>query len=642
MSLWNLDYYVLGEFITCVLTFILSCNIFLSFSFYDKRQRFFGYAVISTFFSALFDISSAFCITYADKIPTWMGTLSSTLFYIFLIATPFFICCYAIEIAYAYRDSKRRSMFTLCVVIGVAYFVIIIVNLFTGIVFRHDKELGYVHGKLGYITYLMTGIYACITVFSVIVNKKSMAKRMFWVFVAYPFISCIFVGVQFNNPKILLTGISSFTALLFAYIFIQSDLLEYDTATGLMNENKLRKQINQKKQKGAVYVFYIENMKLLQNNMDISKLNMLMLDIGKEFSNVFDRSAFHISTSRFAAIGKKIDFVVEKGNKIERYIRNLVNKPDLGLPTAINFHSAVANLADYDFTYSTLTDVINAMLKKAKNNDFRNVQVCDESIIKDIENRHHIYAVLKDVLENDSSRLKMWYQPIYSFKEKKYTHLEALARINGTEIGDISPVDFISVAESKGLISPLGEIIFEKVCRFISENNTVVDTVAVNFSIFQLINSDFVDKVVSILSKYNLKPSNIIMEVKEDIFIDDYYYIILENMTKLSDLGIQFHLDNFGTGKSNVEKFIKLPFNTVKFDITLTKMAELSKNEDSLFSGMAATFKNAKFSVIAEGVETRNQLILANKAGVDYVQGFISGPPMPGDKIIDFLKRKNV
>ena len=324
--LLNLDEYVLGELITCFLSFILLCNIFVSFSFYDQRQRYFGLSGICCFFSALFDILSSICASYYKFIPSWVGTVVSTLFYLFLIALAFFISCYAVAVAYIYKPAKKRRLIMLCYIIFAVYVVIIIANIFTGIVFKHDPVLGYVRGPANLIAYVMTAIFSIITVFSVIINKKTMAKRMFIVFMLYPVICCFFVFIQFNNKELLLTGLASFTALFFGYVAIQADLLEYDTATGLMTENKLKQQISQKKGNGTLYVLAIENMKLLHTNMDAAKFNMMVLNIGKEFSHIFENSAYHISTSRFAAITKKLDEAVEKGNRLEKYIKNLINE----------------------------------------------------------------------------------------------------------------------------------------------------------------------------------------------------------------------------------------------------------------------------------------------------------------------------
>ena len=640
MYIWNLDYYVLGEVITCLLSFILCCSIFVSFSFYDKRQRIFGWAVVATFLSSLFDIASSFCVSYVEIVPTWIGTICSTLFYLSLCAVPFFISLYAVEISFAYRPEERKKLIFFNICCCVVYLIFIIVNLFTGIVFRYDVQLGYVRGSLNLIAYFLTGVFTVITIVSVLINKKSMAKRIYLVFLAYPIISVAFLVIQFTNNQLLMTGLASFAALLCIYLTIQSDLLEYDVSTGLMTENKLRKQIASKRGEGALYVLSIENMKMLLTNMDATKLNMMILNIGKEFSKTFERSVFHISTSRFAAIGKNMEDTVEKGQKIENYLKKLSEDSDLGLPTNVEFHSAVINLHDYDFTYSTLMDVINTMLLRARNSGLRTIQVCDESVILEISRKQNIYNILKRELNSEDPKIQVWYQPVYSLKDRRYTQIEALARLNGTELGDISPAEFIPIAESKGLIDKLGQLIFDKVCKFISEDVDLIRTVSVNFSVFQMANSNVVNNVLSTIEKYKISTSNIVIEVDENIFDETYYNIIVENIKKLSEAGIRFHLDNFGTGKANINQIFSLPFTKIKFSRALLLMAEKSNSEGNLLTGLANTFRKAKFKTLAVGVETKEQLILVNRAGIGYVQGFLSCKPMPPEKTVNFLEVK--
>ena len=105
MDITSLDYHCLGELVTCILSLILCCNIVISFSFYEKRHRLFLYCGVASFFSTLFDIFAVVCITFYQNIPLWVGTSISTIFFIFLIMVPYSLCCYASDIAFAYKSS---------------------------------------------------------------------------------------------------------------------------------------------------------------------------------------------------------------------------------------------------------------------------------------------------------------------------------------------------------------------------------------------------------------------------------------------------------------------------------------------------------------------------------------------------------
>ena len=217
--------------------------------------------------------------------------------------------------------------------------------------------------------------------------------------------------------------------------------------------------------------------------------------------------------------------------------------------------------------------------------------------------------------------------------------MEALSRLRGTELGDISPVEFVNVAESRGLIERLGFVAFEKVCKFISENRDIVDAVSINFSVYQMTNPNLIKNVLETIQHFNLKPENIIMEITESIFIDNYA-LVHDNMVKLSQSGIKFYLDDFGTGYSNLTNVVALPFSTIKLDRSLVLMMEENERGVQLFMNLVNTFKDAGLNILVEGVETNNQNNLVEKAGVNYIQGFLYSRPLSPQDCIEVLNRE--
>lgn len=638
MSFAALQYNIIGELITCVFALILCCNILVSFSLYDKRHRLFFYGGVSSFLAALFDIFAVICITNYKTVPIALSTTVSTIFFIFLIAIPYSLAVYANDVAFAYKKGKKYTYYLSGVVYAI-YLIIVLLNIKTGWIFRYDPELGYVRGPLKFLTYGLTLWFSIITVVVVALNKKSIARRLFYVFMIYPFVSVFFLVFQFLDNTVILTGISSFSALFFAYITIQSDLMEFDLITGLMTESKLKKHVSLKNTEGVLYVLSIENMNNIQSNMEVSSLNTMLLNLGKELSKYFERNTYHISTSRFAGICKSKDEAVAYSQAIEKYINDLNNSLDTVLSSPLEVYSASLAFSKGEVSYGNLIEIINNMLVKCKNDGTRTMQICDEAILVDMERKRYIHKILRRELRLDSEQFQVWYQPIYSLKEKKFTYMEALSRLNNTELGNIPPGEFVGVAENRGLIEKLGFVAFEKVCKFISENRDLVSAVSINFSVYQMTNPKVVENVLGTVARFGLSPSNIIMEITESIFIENFE-LVLNNMKKLSEAGIKFYLDDFGTGYSNLSNVIALPFSTIKIDRTLVLMAEESKKGEHLFSNLISTFKDANLTILVEGVETNNQNYLVEKAGTDLIQGFLYSRPLPPEDCIELLKKQ--
>lgn len=639
MDLANLDYYILGEVVTCILSLILCCNIFMSFSIYDRRHRLFMYGGVSSFIACLFDVLSVICISNCKNIPIGLCTTVSTVFFLFLLMIPLVMSDYVMDMA----SVEKKVVSSLCAANGTVYAlwtIIVLLNIKTGWLFHYDAVQGYVRGPLKNLTYILTGYYAVITIGIVIVIRKNLARRMIIVFTCYPLVSFSFLAIQFFYPKVLLTGTAAFSALLFAYITIQSDLLDFDVVTGLMTENKLKRQITSKKGQSYLYVLSIDNMNLIQSNMEVAALNQMLLNLGKEFYRLFERTSYHISSNRFGGMCSSLDELKSFSEQIDKYIISLNTDLNTILPAPLETYASAIAFANGDVTYENLIEVINNRFIKSKNDGQRSLQLCDDAILVDMERKRYIHKILKRELKLESEQFQVYFQPIYSIGDKKFTYMEALSRLQGTEIGDIPPQEFVYVAENRGLIEKLGFVMFEKVCKFISDNRDVVNAVSINFSVYQMTNPNLVQNVLSTIERFNLSPSNIIMEITESIFIDNYD-LVHANMTKLAEAGVKFYLDDFGTGYSNLANVIALPFSTIKIDRTLVLMMEDSQKGVTLFRNLVSTFKDAGLKILVEGVETNNQNYLVEKAGADYIQGFLYSRPLPPQECVELLKKQS-
>lgn len=638
MAFMGLDYFCFGEIFTCIFSLIMTVNILMSYSFDDRKHRLFLYGSTSSFITAFCDIISVVCITYYYKIPLWLGTASTTIFFLLLCMIPLIIYSYANNLAFSYSKIGKIFLY-INRAFYLVYVIIVFINIKTGWIFRYDMELGYVRGPLKNITYLLTGYYAVHTVVSTIIKHKTMPRRVFFVFLIYPFISMGFLCFQLFNAKVIMTGVASFAALFFVYITIQADLQEYDVITGLMTEPKLKKYVTERSSEGYLFVLSIENSNMLMQNMDSTEMNQLLFSIGKQITRHFKNFSYHVSTNRFAGICSSMEELYDFSECIEQFINDVNKNYDDLLPAPLDAYYVGVNFVKGKISYETLTEVINDILIKEKKENHHTLKICDDSILLSMERKKEIYKILKRELNIDSSQFQIWYQPIYSVQEKKFTYMEALARLNFTEIGNIPPVEFIEVAENRGLIEKLGFVVFEKVCKFISENINIIQAVSVNFSVYQMVNPNVVEKVLSTIRKYNLSPNRLIMEITESIFIEDFN-VVKANMITLAKEGIRFYLDDFGTGYSNLANVVKLPFSTIKIDRSLVLMTEDDANGELFLKNILSTFKDAGFDILVEGVETMSQSETVQNDGADYIQGFLFSRAIPEKECIELFKKQ--
>ena len=631
------DYFIIGEFISCWGSFLICINTLLSYALYDKRQRMFLYAALSTLLASLFNIFSVYCIAHFSPQTSGACIFSTTLYFLVLLICPYVMSSYVCDMAFQH-PKRKRIFYSVGGIVQVAYMLVVLINIKTGWIFYYDSAAGYTRGPFKYITYILSSLYGFSIVVMVLIQRKYLARRIFWVFMIYPFISLAFVAIQFIYPRILLTGIASFTSVLFAYLTIQSYTMEINLATGLMNEGRLRKRIASQRSGGVLFVMTIDNITMIQSSLDVAEFNQMFLHLGKIFMTYYPRNSFILSINRIAAIGKNVEEVKNKAQLIAADIEKLSSDINSVIPIPVDSYSAAIEFSKEENEFDSLMDLINNMLTRAKTEQLKKLQICDESIFMDRERKRYIYKILRRELTLESKQFQVWFQPIYSIENKKFEYMEALSRLRDTELGTIPPQEFVQVAENRGLIEMLGFVAFEKVCKFISENRDTVQAVSINFSAYQMMNPKIVENVLATIERFSLSPSNIIMEITESIFIENYD-LVMKNMLALTQAGVKFYLDDFGTGYSNLTNVISLPFSTIKMDRSLVLAMEEGNKGVSLFFDLVSTFKGVGFNILVEGVETNLQNKLVERAGVDYIQGFLYSRPLPPEECIELLRR---
>jgi EAL domain-containing protein (putative c-di-GMP-specific phosphodiesterase class I) len=224
--------------------------------------------------------------------------------------------------------------------------------------------------------------------------------------------------------------------------------------------------------------------------------------------------------------------------------------------------------------------------------------------------------------------------------------LEALLRWNHSEFGFIPPNEFIPFVEESGQIHQLGEWVLRSVCSQIKswqESGLGSIKVAVNLSAKQF-EGDISQMITAILMEHQISPSSLILEITEGTAMENVDQNII-TMEKLRNLGLEISIDDFGTGYSSLAYLKKFPIHTLKIDRSF--IMDIQKNLDDLAitQAIVAMAKNLRLKVLAEGVETAEQLQILRDAGCDYIQGYYYSQAIPAEEIprflgVDALKRK--
>lgn len=248
-----------------------------------------------------------------------------------------------------------------------------------------------------------------------------------------------------------------------------------------------------------------------------------------------------------------------------------------------------------------------------------------------------IEKALEEALRQDT--IEVHYQPIYNTKQNCYTSAEALVRFRDERLGNISPEIFIPLAEKTGNIVKLGNMVFEKVCKMIHDerlSETTIEYVEVNVSVIQCMQSDFVETILSIMEKYDVKPEQINLEITETAEINSIS-VLKENVERLHEKGISFSLDDYGSGYSTLGYIHQFPFSIIKLDKLMVWDGFENDRGRITLKHTVGMIKDLNLHIVAEGVETEQQQKRLAEMGVDYLQGWYYSKAVPKEEFISLI-----
>lgn len=457
------------------------------------------------------------------------------------------------------------------------------------------------------------------------------------------------------------TIISLFTliiifALLF-YIMISANkknkqliqMAYYDTLTGLPNIQYLKELLTEEIEKKtvkkrALLIINCSNFRIINLTYGYEYGDELLKKLSEKIQGLVNnnKKLFRFSDEKFGLFIEKYDSK-EDLVSITNRISQMFNKPfkvkDSEQNLAVEIGIVEIN-SHYD-KVDRILKVASISLNHVKDNDSVNYAFFNEVMESRLQREGLIEKELRlAIIENDTTKLYLEFQPQVDLKTNKVTCFEALARMRTESLGFISPFEFIDVAEKKQLIIPLGNFILKTACDFIrtlkAEGYGGIK-VAVNISGIQLLQDDFTDTVMDIIKKTDIEESNLELEITESVLLDNYE-VINKKLKNFRDLKIGIALDDFGTGYSSFSRLAELSIDTVKIDkYFIDKIA--SKEPIALITGDIISMSHKQgHTVVAEGVELQAQMDYLIENDCDIIQGYFFSKPLLEKDAIELLK----
>ena len=421
-------------------------------------------------------------------------------------------------------------------------------------------------------------------------------------------------------------------------------LAYYDALTELPNRSLLTKLVDQaltvaqrSKLHGSVLFIDLNRFKLINDTLGRHIGDELLREVARRFRGVLrDQDLVaRLGGDEFAVGLFEITQHYEASTVAQKLLQALhapflIDGHDLRVGGSIGISVYPQDGGDAE-TLLRLADIAMYRAKQVGDADGDHVAFYSQDMNQGMQERMRIESGLRHALGH--GQLLLHYQPKFSIASGKIIGAEALVRWHHPERGLVPPAEFIPLAEATGLVVQVGEWVLEAACAQAQEwkeRGLPPTRLAVNVSAREF-TSALPGRVMETLSRYGLEPSWLELEITESTLMHNIDRVI-GIMDRITAMGVTLSLDDFGTGYSSLSYLKRFPIDTLKIDRSFTTGIPGDANDCAIASTIISIAQQLNHKVIAEGVETVEQLAFLKSAGCDEVQGYLFSQPLPAEE----------
>jgi len=424
-------------------------------------------------------------------------------------------------------------------------------------------------------------------------------------------------------------------------------LANFDTVTQLPNralfEDRLTQAVAIAKatnQSLGVLFISLDQFKKVNDSLGHAPGDTLLREFAERLKSCISKSdtVARFGSDEFALLRTQIDDandVIETIGSLSQVLRFAFDLPGHELFATASVGVSLFPLDGEDC--QTLLKNAGAALYKAKRSGGANYQFFTADMHELATSRLALESNLRRAIQNEE--FLVHYQPRVSVDSLTITGIEALVRWQHPHLGLISPSEFIPLAEDTGLIVPIGEWVLRTAClqgrRWLDQGFAPV-RIAVNISARQFHDQDLAQTVIRILEETGLPPNYLELEITESSIMQNAEFAA-GMLNRLKSRGINISIDDFGTGFSSLASLKRLPIDALKIDQSFVRDATSDPDDAALVMAIITLAHNLRLKVIAEGVETEDQLRFLQLLRCDEIQGYFFSRPLPADTLVSLF-----
>lgn len=604
----------------------------------ERHHYYFMVMVITSLIGCIMNIGNTYGHMHMGVMSSWMLAILDYVFFVSQGLIMFEFAVYSVTLT-KNSISHIRMKLRLALYIPILFYIVVLIsNPYTKAIFYY-KDDTYCRGEQQLLVYGLAFYYVTFGILYVLREKKSTSKQLKFALACYCITGLFASFIQYLNPELLTHHIGFSICELIILLNLQKTEEFLESELNVYNKiafERLFRLNNNSNLSMRLLMINMEDLDFLMQSVGIDREKGILRNVAKFLDQVSGENTYYMENSTFYVV---VDGGEEKPAELIKKIETRFEKKwSNGIEeVAINYKMLLISIPE---DVKTLDELYfcnaNFMESTARNGHI--IEIKDVDFDK-IGRRMKVEQLIKKAIAEDN--FQIYYQPIYSTKEKRITSAEALIRLIDPEEGFVSPAEFIPIAEKNGSIIKIGEMVFEKVFQFIKRSNICklgIEYIEINLSVVQCMQKGLAKRVIQLIDSHGIDKKNINLEITETAAADSPK-TLMENMLELSNAEITFSLDDFGTGYSNISSLMSMPLDIIKFDKSMIDMVDTHEHGKNVIDSSVAMVKGMGLKIVAEGIEQEEQLKMLQDMGVDYIQGYYFSKPLPENEFIAYLEK---
>jgi len=509
--------------------------------------------------------------------------------------------------------------------------------------------VGYDEHHLHYIA-IFTQLGASVVASALLISDKKLFIPILFMLMLPLVIYFIFVGVWYGYILAVFSLI--FLAILLYASYNTNQLLQknyfqaqHDALTGLFNRRyfmeymeSLNERLRENNKTASLFLIDLDHFKMINDSLGHDIGDKLLIDVSKRIELYVKETHIlaRLGGDEFILVSKEFShktFNIDEGYSFAEGLINMIRQPYVidGHYLHISASIGVYQLDPSSLFTTNFIKEVDIAMYEAKGQGRNGVVVFNKDLEKRVERHLKIEQKLHGALKEN--KIHVYYQPQFD-RDEELAGCESLVRWYDDDLGVLGPEEFIAIAEKTGLILELGNYVLKETFETVNgwnEKGKKIKSFSVNVSMRQLLHEPFVDEVSYLMTTYfpQREPGQkIYFEITEHVFAEDVNKVV-SIMNRLQQMGISFSIDDFGTGYSSLSYLKILPIDEVKIDKSFIRDLSESKSNQKMISAIISIAKSFDLNIVAEGVETLEQIAFLNRIGCDVYQGFYFQEALP-------------